>query len=1033
MKIPLFTRYSAHSLHSSVQLSSKSSYSKSSYSPLYLAMSALLFVAACSGNHTVQNNQIDKQASEQGALAPTKKLIKLNANELINLPSDSSAHWLTHDLLVLPKSNESYHYQLLSKQLLSKELRSKKAAITSTETTPETNEFTAIDLSPVNLPEELASKFPHLADFQAFTVQLTPADSKHWLKSQILVVATDATQSNSEVVASSQAKKIAYVQTGPVIDALYTQGDNDADEVTDLGATIVRTKVSNKVSSQSEQTKNSADLNVSFKLWAPTAQAVSVQLFDDNLQPLAGGNIAMIEDTHTGIWQAITGSEASYAFYKYQIDVYHPETKQVESLSVTDPYSLSLSVNSEYSQVVDLNDPVTQPENWLTHPIPTVKNVEDNVFYETHIRDFSSNDPQLSNAVFKGKYKAFSENNSAGIKHLKSLQKAGLNNIHLLPTYDIGTVNEDPAMRLSLDDNLAKVCSIAPQTTLCQQPYNAEQSIKSLLNSYSVEGEQAQLLVSELREVDDYNWGYDPYHYTVPEGSYAVDAQGVARLVEFREMVQSLHNLGFRVIMDVVYNHTYEAGLKPKSVLDKIVPQYYHRLDPITAKIEQSTCCDNTATERVMMAKLMTDSLVVWAKDYKIDGFRFDLMGHQPKDAMLVAREAVRAVDSDTYFYGEGWNFGEVASNSQFIQASQLELGGTEIGTFSDRLRDAVRGGGNNTRDTQGVGNGLATFPNDKQSTKSQVEIQQEQTLRMDQLRIGLAGNLINFPLKTVIDVSITDEKNGESIVVLGKDVPYGDQPTGYALDPADTINYVSKHDNQTLWDNSQYRLAFDVSTEDRVRMHVQSLSYALFAQGIPFIHMGSEFMRSKSFLRDSYDYSDWFNRVDFTKQENYYNVGLPPAVKDEANWPLIQEVMKGHQGRDQVNAKQIEQSSNTFIDLLAIRMNSPLFRLTSEQSIIDKVSFLNAATDTEQPDLIVMKIDDTQGEAVAPNVESLMVIFNTSSTEQVFNYAKAQGYQLHPIQKNGSDEVVKQAKITKKGFVVPPLSSVVFVKMASQ
>jgi len=431
------------------------------------------------------------------------------------------------------------------------------------------------------------------------------------------------------------------------------------------------------------------------------------------------------------------------------------------------------------------------------------------------------------------------------------------------------------------------------------------------------------------------------------------------------------------------------------------------------------------------MAKLMTDSLVVWARDYKIDGFRFDLMGHQPKDAMLAAREAVRQVDSDTYFYGEGWNFGEVASNSQFIQASQLELGGSEIGTFSDRLRDAVRGGGNNTRDSQGIGNGLLTFPNNKQpsNNQDQTKMQAEYNLRMDQLRIGLAGNLINFPLTIV---------NGE--IILGKDIAYGDQPTGYALDPADTINYVSKHDNQTLWDNSQYRLPFDVSTEDRVRMHVQSLSFALFAQGIPFIHMGSEFMRSKSFLRDSYDYGDWFNRVDFSKQNNFYNVGLPPAEKDQANWPLIKEVLDGNQERDHVNTEQIQRSSNAFIEMLAIRMSSPLFRLTTEQSIIDKVSFLNVAKSEQgvgknteqQTGLLVMKIDDTQGQAVDSKYQSLLVIFNTSDNTQTFisDSLSTQGYQLHPIQRTGSDDVVKLSEVTAEGFIVPPLSSVVFVKI---
>jgi len=459
------------------------------------------------------------------------------------------------------------------------------------------------------------------------------------------------------------------------------------------------------------------------------------------------------------------------------------------------------------------------------------------------------------------------------------------------------------------------------------------------------------------------------------------------------------------------------------------VPNYYHRLNIITGEVEQSTCytCGNTATERVMMAKLMSDSLVTWARDYKIDGFRFDLMGHQSKSAMLKAREAVRAVDEDTYFYGEGWNFGEVAHNKRFIQASQLELGGTEIGTYSDRLRDAVRGGGNNTRDSQGVGNGLLMQPNERQSKGSAIQKneqkkyrQQEYNLRMNQLRVGLAGNLADFPLNRI---------DGKQL--LGKDIPYGEQPTGYALDPADTINYVSKHDNQTLWDNSQYRLPFDTSTENRVRMHLQSLSFVLYSQGLPFLHMGSELMRSKSFLRDSYDYGDWFNRVDFTKQTNHYNVGLPPAEKDKSNWPLIQEVLKGHQGRDKVTEKDIAFSAKVFEEMISLRMSSPLFRLTTASDIIDKVSFLNQSNPmiTEQSGLLVMKLDDSIGQNIDDDIESLIVIFNMSSQVQTFTYPQANDYQLHPIQKNSVDEMIKYSKADEKGFTVPALSSAVFVK----
>jgi pullulanase-type alpha-1,6-glucosidase len=940
----------------------------------YATFSVSLLLTAC-GNNTQTKLESTRTTSPSTGIEQNSII----TNELVNMASSSSAHWLTPTLLVMPKSDKELIYQLLntSKPVLD-----------------------IVMLYDVSFPDHLAEKFPHLADFQAYSVSLTPTQVKTWLKQQFMVIALDR---------EHQAQEVSFVQTGAVLDALYTEGKNDANEEKNLGATV---------------TEN----GVSFKLWAPTAQQVDVLLFDEQMQPMSPASLAMTEDTKTGIWSNDGDSSLNGAYYQYQVTVYHPESKKVETLITTDPYSLSLSVNSKYSQVVDLDSPSTQPINWQNHQIPKVLNIEDNIFYETHIRDFSSTEKALSNAAFRGKYKAFSEQESYGITHLKALKKAGLNNIHLLPTYDLATVNEDTSQSVDINDTVAevknKVCDSAPTITICTAGYNNEQSLKALLNSFDVSSEQAQKVVSELRQFDNFNWGYDPFHYTVPEGSYALNPQGQSRLVEFREMVQSIHGLGFRVIMDVVYNHTYQFGLKEKSVLDKIVPNYYHRLNITTGEVEQSTCytCGNTATERVMMEKLMTDSLVTWARDYKIDGFRFDLMGHQSKSAMLAVREAVRAVDADTYFYGEGWNFGEVANNSRFVQASQLELGGTEIGTYSDRLRDAVRGAGNNTRDSQGLGNGLLIKPNERQkeALATQTSDRQEYNLRMNQLRVGLAGNLAAFPLNGISDKQ-----------VLGKEIPYGDQPTGYALDPADTINYVSKHDNQTLWDNSQYRLPFDISTEDRVRMHLQSLSFVLFAQGMPFIHMGSEFMRSKSYLRDSYDYGDWFNRVDFTKQTNHYNVGLPAAEKDKSNWPLIQEVLNGHQGRDKVTAKDIALSAKVFEEMISMRMSSPLFRLTRASDIIDKVSFLNQAKPmtTQQLGLLVMKIDDSIGQKIDDSVESLMVIFNMSDKVQTFTYPQANDYQLHQIQQHSADEIVKNSKADEKGFTVPALSSAVFVK----
>ncbi|MDO6445358.1 pullulanase-type alpha-1,6-glucosidase [Colwellia sp. 1_MG-2023] len=897
--------------------------------------------------------------------------------KLSNIHSDFSAHWLTPNLILLPKSQLESQYTLLS-----------LPASRSNETTSDTqfnDALLSISLTQTSLPEKLAEKFPHLKDFQAFTVNLPTEDTKLWLKKPLMVV-----ESNKQ----NTPMKGAYVQTANVIDALYTAGENDANEITDLGATI------------------KAD-SVQFKLWAPTALSVKVKLFNDDKSPTTPNSVTLKEDKKTGAWSAQVEKDFHNKYYRYEVEVYHPVSKKIELLTVTDPYSLSLSTNSKYSHIIDLGQQSTLPDGWFEQHDNPVVNPEDNIFYETHIRDFSAHDSSISQPLNRGKYLAFTEQNSDGIKHLKALKSAGINSIHLLPTFDIGTVNENSEQVIDLNDPISKACQVTKSDLLCDEKIDADISIREYLTQLPKSDGSRQAIVTAVKAVDNYNWGYDPFHYTVPEGSYAINPEGSARIREFRTMVQRLHNLGFRVIMDVVYNHTHQAGLEPTAILDKIVPNYYHRLDPITGEIAQSTCCDNTATERAMMEKLMIDSLVVWTRDYKIDGFRFDLMAHQPKSAMLKARAAVQAIDADNYFYGEGWNFGEVANNQRFTQASQLALSGTEIGTFTDRLRDDIRGGaftaqGAQLRKDQGIGNGLATIPNELNSENITESIN-HYFIMADQLRIGLTGNLINFPLVTY---------KGET--ALGKDIRYGDQPSGYALDPADTINYVSKHDNQTLWDNNQYRIAYDVSTHDRVRMQLQSLAFVVFAQGIPFIHMGSELLRSKGFLRDSYDYGDWYNRVDFSKQSNNYDIGLPPAEKDQANWQIIQEVLKRNEGRDIVSPDDIAFSSEVFLELINIRMSSPLYRLTTAEDIIEKVRFHNAGKD-QQLGLIIMSIKGNQQEPAQ------LVVFNTSAEAKSFTLAEFTQYQLHPILANGVDSRVKQS-VNKQGtFTIPALTTSVF------
>ena len=332
-------------------------------------------------------------------------------------------------------------------------------------------------------------------------------------------------------------------------------------------------------------------------------------------------------------------------------------------------------------------------------------------------------------------------------------------------------------------------------------------------------------------------------------------------------MVKGINRAGLRVVMDVVYNHTPAAGQDPKSILDRIVPGYYHRLSP-TGSVETSTCCSNTATEHRMMEKLMVESVVTWAREYKVDGFRFDLMGHHSKANMLKVRRALDKLDRDIYVYGEGWNFGEVANDARFVQATQLNMAGTGIGTFSDRLRDAVRGGGPFDEDPriQGFASGLFTDPNGAAENGTPEQQRARLLLYQDQIKVGLAGNLRDYRFV---------DRNGQT--VTGSQVDYNGQPAGYAAEPDETITYVDAHDNETLFDVLQYKLPQATSMADRVRMNTVALSTTALAQGPSFWHAGTDLLRSKSLDRNSFNSGDWFNRIDWSYEDSTWGSGLPP------------------------------------------------------------------------------------------------------------------------------------------------------------
>lgn len=856
-------------------------------------------------------------------------------------------------------------------------------------------DFPYITLAPTSLTAEQQAKYPHLKDAAAFAL---PAgkDLKPLLKGELVAIGTDA---------DGILQGATLVQSAGALDALYSEA---ATKLT-YGAVV-------------------EGGNVTFRLWAPTARSVKLALFDGQHKPL--GERTMTLDEASGSWSVQGGSELVGKFYRYDIQVYHPVSRKLESYQVTDPYSLSLAMNSEFSQVVDLNDPALKPEGWDSLKAPhSQQNPADITIYEAHVRDLTGNDDSTP-AEHRGKFLGLTDTDTAPVKHLQALAKSGVSHLHLLPVFDIATVNEDPAKVANISDDFGKLCQVNPEVQnskfagYCSSGQTIEAVLGDLQGSDSKENPQVQELYGYLRGVDSFNWGYDPYHYTTPEGSYATNAEGSQRILEFREMVKAIkQNIGMNVVMDVVYNHTNEAGLGPKSVLDKIVPWYYQRLNPETGSVENSTCCSNTAPEHAMFAKLMDDSLVTWARDYKIDAFRFDLMGHHPKDQMVQALAAVKQVNPEMYFYGEGWNFGEVQDDKRFVQATQKHLAGTGIGSFSDRLRDAVRGGspfdgGDTIRKTQGFGNGALVDANEMDGVDRATALHQA-----DLVRLGMAGNLKDF---------ILTDKDG--MPKKGSDIDYNGQPAGYAQDPTEIQNYVDKHDNQTLFDNLIYKAP---QGADLVRMQGVSLATAMLGQGIPFTHAGVELLRSKSMERDSYDSGDWYNRVDYTLADNNFDKGLPRKDKDGDNYPLIEKVLGKHvkpSGADMATMVGFYQ------ELAELRQSSRLLRLGSGAEVIKRVDFRNTGPDQE-PGLIVMTVDDgiNAGADLDPAIDGLVVMINATNAPQSisdFRDGNDQPIDLTSLQlspaHHGGESIARDAAVNGGTLTLGAWSAAVFVKPQS-
>ena len=492
------------------------------------------------------------------------------------------------------------------------------------------------------------------------------------------------------------------------------------------------------------------DTGTTFKVWAPTASRVVLDLYRAGNGEAAYAHVDMVREDH-GVW-SYTADCGHGTYYTYTV------TTAVGTQTATDPYGRAAGLNGDRSMVVDLAR--TNPSGWMGDTVfkTGIASYSDAVIWEVHVRDFSN---KIADSKYKGKYLAFTERglvNEAGTPvGIDYLMHLGITHVHLLPVYDYATVDE-------------------------ANPDSA------------------------------FNWGYDPKNYNVPEGSYSTDPyNGEVRIREFKEMVRALHEAGIGVIMDVVYNHTYDAN----GSFNRIVPYYYYRYSETGVNTNASGCGNDTASERYMFGKFMADSVRYWAEEYHLDGFRFDLMGLHDLATMQKVEAAIHEVNPEALIYGEGWNMGSTMDGSP--QANQGNIGkikktNNAIGTiavFNDVIRDGLKG---------------SVF-----QTTSRGYISGEGSANAGKVRFGISGgSLSGF---------------------------------GWKVPDSMVINYMSAHDNHSLWDKLALSNAAD-SPETRAEMNRLGAAVLMISRGTPFFQAGEEMLRSKDGDENSYKSSDAINNI---------------------------------------------------------------------------------------------------------------------------------------------------------------------------
>ena len=559
------------------------------------------------------------------------------------------------------------------------------------------------------------------------------------------------------------------------------------------------------------------DDKTQFKVWAPNSTAVFLNLYSDG----EGGSpyeIATMQKQEKGVWTATISKNLDGVFYTYTFEYGDHRTETI------DIYAKACGVNGDRGAVVDFK--TTDPKGWDKVKKPECKNPCDAVIYETNVRDFSIDKSSGVSEKHRGRFLAFTESETSYkgtktcLEHLKSL---GITHIHLLPVFDFATIDE----KIPITEN------------------------------------------------QNYNWGYDPKNYNCLEGSYSTDPYDPkVRIREFKEMVKSLHENNIGVIMDVVYNHTYESE---KSSFHRTFPFYYHRT--VHNWFSNGSGCGNElATERAMVRKYILDSIEFWAREYKIDGFRFDLMGLIDIETVNLIRDKLNEIDPQILMYGEGWTGGESPLPSAKLAYKWNSYQFARVGLFNDNIRDAVKGAVFNIYDKGYVSGNLLTA---------------------NVIKRGLAGSIPHSQLN-------------------------GNDEACFAYNPTQTINYCEAHDNHTLWDKLTVS-AEHFTDNERVKMDKLAAAIVILSQGVPFLELGQDFLRSKPTVLNE---NETLGSKYVSYSGNSYN------APDETN------SIKWDQKHENIIVFEY------YKELIAIRKKYPQLRFTKREDVEAHMRFFDTGDD---------------------------------------------------------------------------------------